>query len=66
MFKLASEINHREPIKKITRSVQLYELDSVQLNITNPLLKTGNFLVKLIISSDKISVEEFLLIQKGK
>ena len=65
MFQLAAEVTGRQPMKKTIRSVQLYELDSVQLNITNPLSKAGNFLVKLIITRDKISVDEFFLIQKG-
>ena len=65
MFKLSSEITGRQPIKKINRTVQQYESDSVQLNITNPLLKTGNFLIKLITTINKISVDDFLSAQKG-
>ena len=65
VFKLSSEITGRQPVKKINRTVHQYEPDSVQLNIINPLLKTGNFLIKLIITSNKISVDEFILTQKG-
>jgi hypothetical protein len=57
VFQLSSDVTGRKCSGKITRNVHLYELDSVQLVITNPFSVPGNFELKFLVSSKERSAE---------
>jgi hypothetical protein len=57
VFQLSSDVTGRKCSGKITRNVHLYELDSVQLVITNPFSVPGNFELKFLVSSKECSAE---------
>ena len=47
VFQLNSMVVGRRPIEKVMRNVPLFELDSVQIVITNPFFEEGNFYLNL-------------------
>ena len=57
VFQLTSDVTGRKCSGRITRNVHLYELDSVQLVITNPFPVSGNFELKFLVSSKECSPE---------
>jgi hypothetical protein len=57
VFQLSSDVTGRKCSGKIMRNVHLYELDSVQLVITNPFSVPGNFELKFLVSSKERSAE---------
>ena len=57
VFQLNSDVTGRKSFGKISRNVHLYELDSVQLVVTNPFSVPGNFELKFLVSSKDCSPE---------
>ena len=57
VFQLTSDVTGRKCSGRIPRNVHLYELDSVQLVITNPFPFPGNFELKFLVSSKECSPE---------
>ena len=60
VFRLSSEIVGRRAIEKFVRTVQLYELDSVQIDILNPFPVEANFLMRLSMACKTVTPETIL------
>ena len=60
VFRLSSEIVGRRAIEKFVRTVQLYELDSVQIEIVNPFPVESNFLMRLSMACKTVTPETIL------
>lgn len=57
VFQLNSEVVGRRPIEKYTRNVPLFELDSVQVTITNPFTQEGHFVLSLAMTCKSVSAD---------
>ena len=61
VFQMTSQIVGRKPVERIVRNVHLYELESVQVVVTNPFSEVANFDVRLVVSSKESSAENVLI-----
>ena len=64
VFQMTSQIVGRKPVERIMRNVHLYELESVQVVVSNPFPEGTNFEVRLVVSSKESSAENILLQEK--
>ena len=64
VFQMTSQIVGRKPVERIMRNVHLYELESVQVVVSNPFPEGTNFEVRLVVSSKESSAENILLPEK--
>lgn len=59
-FQLSSKIVGRKPVDKLNKTVQLFDLETIPLQIKNPFNKDGNFQLKLQVIQSLYSVEEII------